>query len=157
MAVYAIPNLPVYSPLAGIADLYKEYKGIERQQAQDAYAKERDNREFGLKDRELADSARRTQSTIDYYNGELALKRDLNSAPNQIAMMTARANQKVADANVLKATTEANKLNGEMKWMNSALANIGGNGQPGAQAPLDPEVASLYQNLAKLRAYLGGQ
>jgi hypothetical protein len=127
------------------------------QKEQDAYTKEKDNREFGLKDKELADSARRTQSTIDYYNGELALKADPNSPGNKAAWINAMANQKVADANGLKATAEANKLNGEMKWTNSALYNLGGNWQPGAQAPLDPEVASLYQNLAKLRAYLGGQ
>lgn len=51
--VYGIPQYPVYSPLAGIADLYKEYKAIQRQEAQDAYAKEKDAKTFGLKEQEL--------------------------------------------------------------------------------------------------------
>jgi hypothetical protein len=51
--VYGIPQYPVYSPLAGIADLYKEYKAIQRQEAQDAYAKEKDGKTFGLKQQEL--------------------------------------------------------------------------------------------------------
>lgn len=48
--VYGIPQYPVYSPLAGIADLYKEYKAIQRQEAQDAYTKEKDARQFSIYD-----------------------------------------------------------------------------------------------------------
>jgi hypothetical protein len=160
MAVYAIPNLPVYSPLAGIADLYKTYKDIEHQQEQDAYTKEKDAREFdtnkAFKERELSDSARRTQSTIDYYNGELALKADPNAPANVAAMMHARASQAAADAARQNASLGARKYNDEMKWTNSALRYLGVPGQSSASLPQDDDHANLSQLVYTLNNVLGG-
>jgi hypothetical protein len=152
--VYNIPNTPIYSPLAGLSELYGMYLKDADQKEERAYKREQDGRTWDYKDREfdtnkafkereLTDSARRTQSTIDYYNGELALKADPNSATNQIAMMTARANQKVADANALKANTEANKYNNEMKWTNSALGSLGGSGPYGVQPQPNSDLTHL--------------
>lgn len=61
--VYGIPQYPVYSPLAGIAELYKTYKDIQRQEAQDAYAKEKDAKTFGLQEQEL--QAMRERMALD--------------------------------------------------------------------------------------------
>lgn len=46
--MYEIPRLNTASPLAGIAQLYATYKGIERQKEQDAYAEAKDARQFGI-------------------------------------------------------------------------------------------------------------
>ena len=89
--VYGIPQYPVYSPLAGIADLYKTYKDVQRQEAQDAYAKEKDARMLGQKDLEIANQRDYQQRSLDQ-NDPIAMQRkayqivnDPNSNPGEIA------------------------------------------------------------------------
>ena len=51
--VYGINTPNVIGPLAGIAEMYGMIKGIERQKEQDAYARDKDAREYGLKQEQL--------------------------------------------------------------------------------------------------------
>ena len=92
--VYGIPQYPVYSPLAGIADLYKEYKAIQRQEAQDAYAKEKDSKTFELKQQEIANQKSYQDGTLGinaqqqanqgrYYDGVLAGNAEENALRRQ--------------------------------------------------------------------------
>jgi hypothetical protein len=58
--IYEIPRFNTASPLAGIAQLYATYKGIERQDAQDQYAKEKDAKTFALQEQEVGATRDRT-------------------------------------------------------------------------------------------------
>jgi hypothetical protein len=159
---FGIPQYPVISPLAGLYDIYKDYKAEERQQAQDAYTKEKDKREFdtnkGFKERELTNSERSTQSTMDYHNAALAiqagqlgatadynkrhleLQADPNAPTNAAALMNARAA-------AARARLDADKYNDEMKWTNRAFGNPGGSGQSNGESSRLYELGVKFDNL----------
>jgi hypothetical protein len=107
MAVYAIPNLPVYSPLAGIAELYKEYKGIQRQEAQDAYAKEKDAKTLGLKERELEDMRVYQQGVLENQQGQRQENYASNWMRNDLARQELEQRGRVADCNGADKNTPA--------------------------------------------------
>jgi hypothetical protein len=89
--MYEIPRLNTASPLAGIAQLYATYKGIERQKEQDAYTEKKDAKTFGLKEQELAAQRDYQQRSLDQ-NDPIAMQRkayqiinDPNSTQGEIA------------------------------------------------------------------------
>jgi hypothetical protein len=87
---FGITQYPVISPLAGLYEMYKDYKTVERQQEQDAYTKEKDARTFGLQEQQLAAQRDYQQRSLDQ-NDPIALQghaykviTDPNSTPGQI-------------------------------------------------------------------------
>lgn len=139
--VYNIPNTPIYSPLAGLSDLYGMYLKAADQKEDRAYKREQDGKMWDYKDRELADHARATQSTIDYHLGSLGIQAgqlgataDYNKRHLELladpTTPTNRATLMNAQAAAARAKLEADKLNDEMKWTNAAVGNTGGTGQP---------------------------
>jgi hypothetical protein len=72
--VYGIPQYPVYSPLAGLAELYERYTNYQRQKEQDAYAKEKDRETFALKRHELKNQEDHYANTRDYQLSNQAMQ-----------------------------------------------------------------------------------
>ena len=123
--VYGIPQYPVYSPLAGIADLYKEYKAIQRQEAQDAYAREKDSKTFELKQQEIANQKAYQDGTLGinaqqqanqgrYYDGmlenstaKLTWDKDPANPENQYRLGMMKASQQNAASQAALAGSHA--------------------------------------------------
>jgi hypothetical protein len=158
MAVYAIPNLPVYSPLAGIADLYKEYKGIQRQEAQDTYAKEKDAKGFSLQEQELAAArdrmafdaelaGRRMQHEGALQQAKLDWDKDPNNPENKYKLGTLAVAQQTAKRNAAKDEEERQSM----------LAFLNGSGGPGVQTQPNSNTANLDYKLGQVYKLLGGQ
>ena len=74
--VYGIPQYPVYSPLAGIADLYKTYKELERQDALDAYAKEKDAQDFALRKQQADSTSAYQTGVLNNQKEQLGIQRE---------------------------------------------------------------------------------
>lgn len=126
--MYEIPRLNVSSPLAGIAQLYATYKGIQRQQEQDAYAQEKDSKTFAQKQQEIENQKAYQEGTLGinaqqqvnqgrYYDGMLAnsdkkLAWDMNpNNPDSVARMTsANAQATNAGANASLSAAQANQI-----------------------------------------------
>jgi hypothetical protein len=176
--VHSIPSTPIYSPLAGISDLYGLYlKGRDAKEERE-YKREQDRkqsdfkeREFttnkDFKERELTDRARKTQSDVDYnagmlketsayHNGELALKADPNSPTNAANLMTARNGRMNAETLSAQEARAAAKAKADEADTRSILGMLGGP-PGGANVPLpsSADSALLRQMIEQVNAITG--
>lgn len=103
--VYGIPQYPVYSPLAGIADLYKTYKDMERQDALDAYAKEKDARTYALEQQKVNDQKAYQQGMLTDRQGERQENYASNWMRNELARLKMEQDARIANCNGEDANT----------------------------------------------------
>lgn len=141
--VYGIPQYPVYGPLAGIADLYKTYKELERRDALDAYAKEKDARTFSLEQQKANDQKAYQQGMLTDRQGERQENYASNWMRNELTRQKMEQDARIANCNGEDANTPQCL---QAKAYTMRMNNEGG------QQGLPPEVLSMYQRQMQFAA-----
>jgi hypothetical protein len=109
--VHAIKQYPVYSMWAGIDEFYNSIHNRNRQRELDAYAKEKDDKTFGLKEQEL--EAMRERMALESYTAGLRMQHEGGLAQNKLDWEKDPTNSEniyrltVAEVAMQKAKTDA--------------------------------------------------
>lgn len=103
--VYGINTPNVISPLAGIAEMYGMVKGIERQKEQDAYARDKDAREYGLELQKVNDQRAYQQGMLTDRQGERQENYAANWMRNELARLKMEQDARIANCNGEDANT----------------------------------------------------